>query len=1295
MRLIRFLAAMLALASTAALAQSNPLLVFKSVDDGTIGTLRFAINYANSPSGCPTISGPPPPVPTITFAADANGAALAAPLVIKPSTPLPPLTCNSMTIDGGDTGNTATGGSTNAGIKVAIDGSTCVNGPVTTTCAGLEVQASNVVIKGLAIYSFSSDGVLVSTGSAVLRGNFLGTDTSGTNNAVSNAGYGLDVVGGGAYAGGSVTNPADRNLISGNSRGGVHVGINASSLTLVDNLIGGGGDGSNSIINGNGGVIIDGVSPSGPTPPINARISDNFIRFNTGPGISTTRNNVQITENIISGNGDDAVILYDEPVLPPVITSFTFDGTNTTVTATTTLDGTLGARVDIFSNPSYSLTNFPSVIEGQSYLTPISSNFVANASQRVWTIVVPGQLNFPTATFTAFCDCTTSPTSQYSSPVIPPLADIAATSTISVNGIGEIVVVFVNANDQTMNNVSFTYTLPSDISLAGAISYTGDCGTSAITQTAAGFSVSNLTLPGNIEGEAGECDVTIPVTSSTPGSHPTGGSSPITSDLGTGGTLGTGVLLVTAPSVLPSPSSFDFGSVAVGSVPTTTFTFLSSGTEPLVVSAISAITSSGGSNAFAITGNSCFGEGLSPGSTCTVTVSFSPTLMTAYTGELQFVSNAGTLDLALTGTGVAPFLQVSPMSVNFGGVFVGASATSDVTLTNTGTATLTFASIIVTNDAATVFTQAPTTLSCGTTLAVGASCIVRVKFAPAALSTYTGMLQVTGNFAAGSANVSLTGNGTAPPPTVSPPSVSFGNVPVGGSASSTVTITNGAAVDIPIAVSLAASAFTVTSTCGATLAAGASCAAAVTFAPTSATTFSGTMQVVSSLATPSTVNVPVSGTGVTGSLPVATFSASSVTFARQTVGTTSPAQTVTLTNTGSTALHITSIAISGDFGYTGCGFPQTLAPGTSCSFMITFSPLDNGTRTGAIAITDDAGGSPQAIALTGIGANGPQAAISLQPFGLDFGDVRIGVQHSDTITIASVGSAPLAISSISINGPGFTQTNNCPASVPVGGSCVVTVYFQPTSLGAYSATLTVASNGDPASFNASLAGNGVPIPPAVLTVDRFVDFGQVVIGSTGRSPLDLRNTGEQPLSVTGLALSGAGFALDGSCDTIAPSGVCTVTLVFTPSAVNTFTGGLTISSNDARGAIRVDLLGQGVALPKPEIELSVSGIGFANQFASTTGHQTVTIRSVGTAPLHIHGIGTAPPFGASGCPATLAIGATCDVDVTFTPPVPGTFVGSLAVDSDDPAGRASVSLTGTGCSFFSLVGRRSLVSPCR
>ncbi len=104
-------------------------------------------------------------------------------------------------------------------------------------------------------------------------------------------------------------------------------------------------------------------------------------------------------------------------------------------------------------------------------------------------------------------------------------------------------------------------------------------------------------------------------------------------------------------------------------------------------------------------------------------------------------------------------------------------------------------------------------------------------------------------------------------------------------------------------------------------------------------------------------------------IPRVSLSVSNLSFSGQVVGTTSPAQTVTLTNTGTASLAISNILPSGDFAVTpACG--TTVAASGSCVMSVTFAPLSGGPQTGSIIITDNATGSPHTVMLTGTGMGG-------------------------------------------------------------------------------------------------------------------------------------------------------------------------------------------------------------------------------------------------------------------------------------------------------------------------------------
>lgn len=142
------------------------------------------------------------------------------------------------------------------------------------------------------------------------------------------------------------------------------------------------------------------------------------------------------------------------------------------------------------------------------------------------------------------------------------------------------------------------------------------------------------------------------------------------------------------------------------------------------------------------------------------------------------------------------------------------------------------------------------------------------------------------------------------------------------------------------------------------------CGAQIVFAPTGTGTRTGTVTVVASDSAQPHIE-QLQGIGV-GAGQVS-LSSSSLTFAPQTVGTTSTAKVVKVTNTGSATLNLGTITASPSFfiATTGCG--ATLAVGGTCNISVKFSPTLAGILVGTLTINDDASGNPHLVALTGIG----------------------------------------------------------------------------------------------------------------------------------------------------------------------------------------------------------------------------------------------------------------------------------------------------------------------------------------
>jgi hypothetical protein len=190
------------------------------------------------------------------------------------------------------------------------------------------------------------------------------------------------------------------------------------------------------------------------------------------------------------------------------------------------------------------------------------------------------------------------------------------------------------------------------------------------------------------------------------------------------------------------------------------------------------------------------------------------------------------------------------------------------------------------------------------------------------------------------------------------------------------------------------------------------------------------------------------GVSVLLSTPFKAISPSSLNFGSQGVGTTSAAQTITISNPSNVSFNIASIVASGNFSQTNnCG--ASLALGAHCEVTVSFTPASTGSETGAITVTDSTKISPLAIPLSGNGVSGP--FLTLNPSRANFEPDSVGASGAPAfITLVNTGNASVSITGISIAGADpsdFTQTNNCGNSLPAAASCTVNVTFTPTRAG--------------------------------------------------------------------------------------------------------------------------------------------------------------------------------------------------------------------------------------------------------
>ncbi len=361
-----------------------------TADDCTAATandcsLRGAINAANNNPGADTIDFTIP-------STDCNATNWVC--TISPSSELPAI-IQPATIDGytqGDATATTDDDATENDILVARDGTNAkllieLSGANAGSVSGLTINAPNVLVRGLVINRFGGSGIFISGdgAGAVIGGNFIGTDPSGTQSLGN--GTGVTAFGGGADTIGG-REAAAHNLISGNFHG-LTIASNTGN-TIQGNLIGTDKDGKNNLGNFVEGIGIGGTSNNiiGSAAGDND-FDSNLIAFNGDEGIRITggtgnrilnnriHSNGKLGINLVGGKEDiNGVTRNDGKTKDrdtgannlqnfPGISSASTEGTTTTIKGTLRSSPRKTFIIQLFSSSQKDLSGFG---EGQEFM---------------------------------------------------------------------------------------------------------------------------------------------------------------------------------------------------------------------------------------------------------------------------------------------------------------------------------------------------------------------------------------------------------------------------------------------------------------------------------------------------------------------------------------------------------------------------------------------------------------------------------------------------------------------------------------------------------------------------------------------------------------------------------------------------------------------------------------------------------------------------------------------------------------------------------------------------------------
>jgi hypothetical protein len=567
---------------------------------------------------------------------------------------------------------------------------------------------------------------------------------------------------------------------------------------------------------------------------------------------------------------------------------------------------------------------------------------------------------------------------------------------------------------------------------------------------------------------------------------------------------------------------------------------------------------------------------LSRGHSVTLTINFAPSAAGVSTGNLSLSSsgNVSPNSVPLTGTGVQAqqtlSLTVSPQSVNFGKVPVGSSGSQTVALLNSGTGPVNVSQATMGGNA-----FGMTGLALPMTLGPGQSTAFTVSFAPAAAGSASGNISVVSNAANSVSTVALSGMGVQPQISVAPASVNFGTVTVGQTSSQAVTLTNAGGANLNITqlagpgtgFSLSGLALPFT------LAPGKTTAFTLSFTPTSGASSASSLMLVSNAPT-SPTTIPLSGTGSAQVLQL-TPSTNSLSFGSQALNA-SATQSVTLTNTGNSAVSISQVNVTGSgFTLNGSAPLVTVSAGQAASFSVTFTPTVAGNAAGSASVVSTAANSPLSISLSGVGV---QPQISVVPGGVSFGTVTVGQTNSQTVTLSNPGTANLNVTQFAGPGTGFGLTGLAlPLTLAPGKSTTFTLSFTPTSGTSTSSSLTLVSNAPNSPTTIPVNGTGLAPVLQLTPSTTSLSFGSETLNASATQSVTLTNTGNAALSISQVNVTGTGFTLNGSAPlvTVSAEQAASFSVTFTPTVAGSASGSASVVSTAANSPLSISLSGSG------------------------------------------------------------------------------------------------------------------------
>lgn len=355
---------------------------------------------------------------------------------------------------------------------------------------------------------------------------------------------------------------------------------------------------------------------------------------------------------------------------------------------------------------------------------------------------------------------------------------------------------------------------------------------------------------------------------------------------------------------------------------------------------------------------------------------------------------------------------------------------------------------------------------------------------------------------------------------------------------------------------------------------------------------------------------------------------------------------------------------------------------------LTGSPFSSGPGGSGLAIS----GAPQQQA-----SSAPVAGFF--PSSESFGNTTLGQSSAgQTVSLTNTGGQGLDLNSLTVTGADatdFTATPNCPAVLNPGGTCYISVVFNPSAVGVRQAQLTASDNAAGTPQSVPLSGEGVAPPSAISISPQSLSFATTAEGNTTASQtVTITSTGTGTLHISSVSLGGLDpndFAMQNGCGgAYATNTSCMIGVTFSPLAAGQRTATIMVYDDAPNSPQTIPLAGTGSAPTQPVVSLSPTSISFGTVTqGSTSSSQTLTVTNRGGATLHISSValGGNDPGDftmTNGCNGAYAINASCTISLTFSPLSTGNRSATITITDDAPNSPQVVSVTGNVNPAFSM-----------